>query len=550
MAAKLIGYLYRQAAMLLLVAMVCAIISGLSGATLIRVVNAGIDSQAVTAALALQFFTLIAVTVLARSAAQIAILHLSQAAAFDMRVELSRKLLATPHERLQALGKPGLLAILTRDIETFVGALQVLPRMLTDATIVLACFGYIAWLSRPLFGMLAVTLVLGMTVFMLAQRYPLAKLKIIRAKMDLLFRHFRDLVEGSRELQLNRQRGVQFVDGVIAVEARSYRSVFIRGFGSFIWISNIGDALFYLAIGVLLFVVPLWMPQPAAVRTSVTLTLLYLIGPIASMINAVPAVGQAAVSLSKIEQLGANLSADACDDGIDPFQRDADVLLDLRAVSHQYPSEADDAPFMLGPLNLRVQRGEILFIVGGNGSGKTTLAMLLLGLYKPETGQVHLNGEAVHDANLHHYRQHFSAVFADFHLFEQLLGVEGDAAGAAALPYLEKLGMGRKVSIVDGKFSTIALSSGQRKRLALLVSYLEDKSIYLFDEWAADQDTVFKRVFYTELLPELKARGKTVIVISHDDTYFDCADRLLTLADGQLRQHAGVPGQAAALHSV
>ncbi|CDG83359.1 hypothetical protein [Janthinobacterium agaricidamnosum] len=59
--------------------------------------------------------------------------------------------------------------------------------------------------------------------------------------------------------------------------------------------------------------------------------------------------------------------------------------------------------------------------------------------------------------------------------------------------------------------------------------------MYLFGEWAAGQDRLFKRVFYTRLLPDLKARGKTVILITHDDAYFHCADRVIKLEDGHLQ---------------
>jgi putative ATP-binding cassette transporter len=92
----------------------------------------------------------------------------------------------------------------------------------------------------------------------------------------------------------------------------------------------------------------------------------------------------------------------------------------------------------------------------------------------------------------------------------------------------------------DGVLSTVDLSQGQRKRLALMTAYLEDRPIYLFDEWAADQDPVFKEVFYLALLPELKARGKTVIVISHDDHYFHVADRILKLDYGKIESDVQV----------
>jgi putative ATP-binding cassette transporter len=197
-----------------------------------------------------------------------------------------------------------------------------------------------------------------------------------------------------------------------------------------------------------------------------------------------------------------------------------------------------------------VEQGEILYIVGGNGSGKTTLAMLLLGLYRPEQGALLLNGVEVDDAALEAYRSHFSAVFADFHLFEEILGTDRADLSRRAEHYVHALGMRHKVKVTDGRFSTLDLSSGQRKRLALVASYIEDRPVYLFDEWAADQDPRFKRIFYTELLPELKARGKTVIVITHDDAYFAHADRIIKLEDGQLQAlHAETPDLGAMRHT-
>ncbi len=100
--------------------------------------------------------------------------------------------------------------------------------------------------------------------------------------------------------------------------------------------------------------------------------------------------------------------------------------------------------------------------------------------------------------------------------------------------YLERLEIAHKVSIRDGAFSTTDLSTGQRKRLALLNAWLEERPVLVFDEWAADQDPVFRRVFYTELLPELKALGKTIIVISHDDRYFAIADQLIRMQAGRV----------------
>ncbi|MGH7968533.1 MAG: cyclic peptide export ABC transporter, partial [Limisphaerales bacterium] len=208
--------------------------------------------------------------------------------------------------------------------------------------------------------------------------------------------------------------------------------------------------------------------------------------------------------------------------------------LDLKSVLHSYHVEQDDTQFVLGPVSLTFRPGELVFLVGGNGSGKSTLAKIIAGLYIPEAGEMRLDGKLVTDANRDEYRQLFSAVFSDFYLFEHLLGLERPDLDAQARGYLEQLHLNHKVRIRNGALSTTSVSQGQRKRLALLTAYLEDRPFYLFDEWAADQDPHFKSVFYTQLLPELKARGKTVLVISHDDRYFHVADRILKLDYGKL----------------
>ena len=184
--------------------------------------------------------------------------------------------------------------------------------------------------------------------------------------------------------------------------------------------------------------------------------------------------------------------------------------------------------------------GELVFLVGGNGSGKTTLSKLLVGLYSPEDGEVRLNDALITDKNREVYRQHFSVVFSDYFLFDSLLGLDAPDLDDNARKYLSLLRLENKLKIQDGVLSTTDLSQGQRKRLALLTAYLEDRSIYVFDEWAADQDPLFKEIFYYQLLPELKARGKTVVVISHDDKYYHVGDRIIKLDDGKLSFDKGV----------
>ena len=205
-----------------------------------------------------------------------------------------------------------------------------------------------------------------------------------------------------------------------------------------------------------------------------------------------------------------------------------------RVVFGYEPERSPNDGFVLGPLDFTLHPKEVVFLVGGNGSGKSTFVKLLTGLYAPQSGEIRFDGQRVCDENREWYRQHFSAVFTDFYLFEDLRGLHDGDLDDRAGAYLARLQLDQKVQIVNGRFSTTALSQGQRKRLALLTAYLEDRPICVFDEWAADQDPTYKEVFYRELLPELKARGKAVVVITHDDRYFHLGDRVVKLDYGKV----------------
>ncbi|MGH9568731.1 MAG: ATP-binding cassette domain-containing protein, partial [Candidatus Angelobacter sp.] len=201
---------------------------------------------------------------------------------------------------------------------------------------------------------------------------------------------------------------------------------------------------------------------------------------------------------------------------------------------HTYYREKEDTDFVLGPLDLSFRPGEIVFITGGNGCGKTTLVKLLTGLYVPESGHIVFDGEPVDHGNRELYSQHFSVIFSDFYLFATMHGMVSPTLDEQGRDYLQRLQLSHKVSIENGRFSTTELSQGQRKRLALLTAFIEDRPIFVFDEWAADQDPYFKNIFYTQLLQDLRLRKKAVFVISHDERYYHVADRVIKLDNGQV----------------
>lgn len=206
--------------------------------------------------------------------------------------------------------------------------------------------------------------------------------------------------------------------------------------------------------------------------------------------------------------------------------------LELRQVSFQYPKNGT-RPFTIQPFDLSLNKGEIVFLIGGNGSGKSTVLKLLTALYPPASGSLFLNGREVQEDGFGRYRDLFATIFTDFFLFRRLLGATGMERDRV-MRLMEEFELKGKTDIVDGCITNTRLSTGQRKRLALIVAMLEDKPVYVFDEWAADQDPVFRKYFYHVILPELRNRGKTVLAVTHDDHFFHIADRVFQMEYGTL----------------
>jgi len=263
---------------------------------------------------------------------------------------------------------------------------------------------------------------------------------------------------------------------------------------------------------------------------------LYMTGPVNQLLDSVPHFAQIKVSWERIKQMIKDVGGENQTDPKNqefPFLESHSVQLQLKDVIYRYHSlnNLQQASFEVGPISYEFTSGSIVFITGGNGSGKSTLAKLLTGLYEPDGGTIMLNKKIVSGRELGYY---YSAIFGDYHLFDRLYGIDWEDKKEQISHYLERLNLQDKVKIQNGVFSTTKLSTGQKKRLALLISYLEDRPICLFDEWAADQDPEYRRFFYQVLMPEMKASGKCIIAITHDDQYFHLADHVIKMNTGKM----------------
>ncbi|HKQ08256.1 MAG TPA: cyclic peptide export ABC transporter [Blastocatellia bacterium] len=467
---------------------------------------------------------------------QVLLVRLTARAAYDIRRRLCRQMLSAPFRVLEELGTHRLFATLTDDISAVTTTISSLPVLLAQLAIIAGCLAYLGWLSRPLL----LSVIIYMAVGILSYQVPFAKalthFRALREEWDALFKSLRALTDGSKELKLHGARRRAFFAQQLDPDMEAIRRLSVSGSSYSFAAANLGQVLFFIFIGLVLFVSPIFFSVDRHVLTGYALTILYMNGPLAAVLNTLPNLGRAQVAFRKIEALGLSLGNQSSEPEAAPLSGPAPPWrrLDLIGITHQYKSDQGAHSFTVGPLDLSFRPGELIFLIGGNGSGKTTLAKLLAGLYAPESGEIRLDGAPVANHNRDQYRQNFTAIFSDYFLFDRLLGIDSENQSARAQYYLTRLQLDHKVEVADGRLSSLDLSSGQRKRLALLTAYLEDRSLYIFDEWAADQDPVFKRFFYCEILPELKAAGKTLIVISHDDRFYHLADRIIKLESGQL----------------
>lgn len=534
---KLFVFLLHCSRRHLIFAILAGTVSGLSNTGLLAVINSALTGRNLDSTILIWIFALLCLILgLTRAFSELLLIRLGQKAILGLRMSLSRQVLAVPLRDLEKIGFHAIMAVLTEDIPTIALAINLIPVICINMAVVVACLVYLCWLSFKSFVVVLALMALGIMIYYTLVGRGFAALTRARQAEDDLQKHFRAMTDGIKELKLHHAKREQFLSDVLFSAARSFRQNNTAGLGIYTAASSWGQVVVFLLIAMVLFVFPHLNLASPKVLVGYAFVILYIINPLQVILNMMPQIARANVSLKKMDELGLQLETHATERDLPWSGRDQQSWESLvfSRVTHAYPYEGEDHGFILGPIDFTLAPGELVFVTGGNGSGKTTFAKLLTALYTPESGSIYLDGRPVLEENKENYRQLFSVVFSDFHLFETLLGLEKTNLDVRANQYLAQLHLTDKVRVEESRLSTTKLSQGQRKRLALLMAYLENRPIYLFDEWAADQDPAFKDVFYLQLLPELKSRGKTIVVITHDDRFYQLADRIIRLENGRI----------------
>lgn len=460
-----------------------------------------------------------------------------------VRLRLVEKIAGSELLLLHQIGQARIYQCIAQDT-TMISESQGLLVAAAQSTVMVLCTAvYVMTVSLPAFLTVAGAVGAGILIYMIREK---DMMQLIQNSMDEEIHFFAmtaDLIDGLKEIKLSQARGGAILTDLGKI-AQSMRDLKIETTNLYNQNAVFSQCFFYLLIAVIVFVLPRLMTGFAPVVPQLVATVLFIIGPLSTIVTALPAYSKANRAADAITALEEEVDRVNAAMGRVRASEDRHELrngIECRALEFGY-APSDPSAFRIGPIDLTIPQGEITMVIGGNGSGKTTFLKVFAGLYTPTGGSLLADGRQIGRETLQEYREMFSAIYTDFHLFRKLYGIAAKDEEVRA--ELEHMGIAHKVSYrAEHGFDNLDLSTGQRKRIAMAVTLLEDRPVMIFDEWAADQDPDFRRYFYEALLPDLRAQGKTLIVATHDDHYFHIADTVVKMDLGKVRsvQRARTP---------
>jgi putative pyoverdin transport system ATP-binding/permease protein len=515
---------------------VIGVASGICSAGLIALINFALHHTHIRISIiSFGFIVLVVAKILASACSQQLLYRTSVRMILKLSLELSREFACSSYRKAESIGTARTIAVIADDVGVVGSAIQSVPNIIVNLAVLAGCSVYLIWLSWKAFAAIVLMASIGVVLYKFMLAKAQVSLKLAREKRDLIYKHLRAMAEGIKEIGINRSKREDFLENHLSKAIEDANTHGMKAVNHYVVADTCSQFVFYSILGLLLFAVPMVANLSVEMLTGYVFAALYLMNPIWGILYSLPALQRGQNSLEKIQQFRDSLSfREETKGGKGGFPRNWGSLR-MEKVTFSYENVDESNPgFALGPIDFEIHPGELIFVVGGNGSGKSTFVKVLCGLYVPESGKIMLSGRTVNDLDRDDYRQVFSVIFSDYFLFDMLLGIPDAALEERIKDYMVRLQLDKKVKVVDGHFSTTELSQGQRRRLALLTAYLEDRPIYIFDEWAADQDPAYKDVFYRIILPELRRSGKGVVVITHDDRYYSLGDRIVRLDYGKV----------------
>jgi putative pyoverdin transport system ATP-binding/permease protein len=447
-----------------------------------------------------------------------------------VRARLIDKLLAVQPTVVESYERGTLYHIMTTDVAIVAGTTTTLLSLLPLFVFLTVAIPQLFYYSAVA-GLLSVLVMLGGVLVYYRQQQSMASLGMDARKLEVTyFENVSELLDGHRELRLNQARRGDFMAALTRGLAQLRHALI-----SVSKIYETGEAgvslLKFVLLSGIVFLVPALFQTDARVTFSVLTLVLFCMNPFEQLVSSYPTIIGSMVSYLRIEDLDTHLKTLAKDGDTagsgEPFQS-----LVLKGVTASHGPEGAQG-FVLGPIDLDIRRGDIVFLVGDNGSGKTTLLNLIAGLHDPKSGEITLNGRPLEKRGMGSYRAGISAIFAKYHVFRTLFGL-GHIHDRDVSATIIKVNLSGQTGVIKGVFTRMELSAGQKRRLALAVSLLENRDILILDEFVQDQDPNQRAFLFEQLLPELKEKGKTIILSTHDLAWTKACDKLVRLENGKI----------------
>lgn len=410
---------------------------------------------------------------------------------------------------------------------------------LTNSIIIVICGLTFMVFKFWVAGLSLIIFMVAILIFYMYRNQLIFKdLNRVRDNQDTYYGYLRDFLSGFKQVKVSPAVNSKIYHNYIKKNRDENLVLSLRSYKKYMTNQLIGNTSWYVIIGVILFGFSTLFEFEKSELTFYVFILIFIMGPVATLVNSIPQFTQFTIAIQRIKQFENEF--DVVQE--EPMQKSSDVIenfesLHLKDVAFSYQDESENN-FKLGPVNLEIKKGELVFITGGNGSGKSTLFQLMTTLYTAEEGKVLLNGEVISADKKHLLKGLISPIFTDHYIFKNNYQ---DFSIVTQQEKIEKLIDEMKLKgIINLDFEkgylNTDLSKGQQKRLALILCLMEEKPVILLDEWAAEQDPEFRKYFYEVLLEEFKKRGKTIIAITHDDHYFRVADRIIKLNAGKIQE--------------
>lgn len=484
------------------------------------------------------YFLIISLSFICSKIFQTYIVKLSSQVLFKFETGVLEKLRYAEYESFEKLGVEtiytaiGDTRVLSRIPETFI---NVFNAMITA----ICCLGYMFYVSL-LGGCFVLTMMLGLLIIYLRRNKRIeGQLNELRDLQNNYYKYLNDLLNGFKELKLGIKRNENLFDNYLINNKIAERDLGVITSVKYLNNELLGSYSWYIVLGLIMYILPMVVNLNINQTSTFIITILYLIGPVATIITTVPFYTRVKIALERLNKYEVDISAKiktrvAYDEAYDINEPLNDLVFDN--VVYQYVDEKQQPLFTVGPINLQINRGEVLFIVGGNGSGKSTFINLLTGLYKPISGCLQFNNIPVQPLNYPYYSNKISAIFTNNYLFNENYDEHNlNDENPSLQYYIDKMQLNNVIRFGDGNNKIDhKLSKGQQKRVAMIYALMEDRDILVLDEWAAEQDPSFRAYFYEVIISEIKAAGKTIVAVTHDDAYFHCADRVIKFDYGKI----------------